>query len=503
MIPNDRSAEQILSFLRTKKALFWEDERKKRALSIFHRAAIEVPAYKDFLKKNRVNHEKVRTFDDFKAVPVITKKNYLRQYSLAELSWGGDLKKRLVFTSTSGSTGEPFYFPRMEHLDWEGSLVHEMFLQNASQNHGPILVIVCFGMGVWIGGLLTYKGYEMAAARGGHHISLLTPGINKKEIYSALKRLSPLFSQTILIGYAPFIKDILDGAKSQGVNLKKLNLRLSFAAEAFTENFRDYLVKVGGVKNPYRDTINIYGSADIGAMGFETPTAILVRRLANADPSRATFNKIFGNISKTPTLAQYNPFFITFEAPEGEIYLTGDSAVPLVRYGIGDHGGAMSFPEIKQRLAECDIDFEKEIASHGLKKYRYELPFVFVYERTDFSTTLYGLQIYPEHIRDALIQVPVNKLVTGKFAMVTEFDKNQNQYLQINLETLPGVTITGKTKAIIIRAIVDSLEKMNSEFRELHRFLGDRALPRLVFWPAEDGKYFRPGIKQKWVLQSQ
>lgn len=502
MNPDDRMACQVLGFLKAKKSAFWEDERKKRALALFHRAAVDVPAYKHFLKKNRINHEKIRTFGDFQSVPTVNKKNYLRQYSLRELSWGGDLRKKLVFTATSGSTGEPFYFPRMEHLDWEGSLVHEMFLQNASQNHGPVLVIVCFGMGVWIGGLLTYKGYEIAAQRGGHSISLLTPGINKKEIYNALKRLSPLFTQTILVGYAPFIKDILDGARDHGINPKKLNLRLSFAAEAFTENFRDYLVRTGGVKNPYLDTMNIYGSADIGAMGFETPTAILVRRLANADPSRATFNKIFGNISKTPTLAQYNSLFITFEAPEGEIFLTGDSAIPLVRYAIGDHGGAMSYPEVKQKLADCDIDLEKEITAHGLRKYRYELPFVFVYERTDFSTTLYGLQIYPEHIRDALIQAPINKLVTGKFAMHTEFDKNQNQFLQINLETLPDVKINEKTKALIVKAIVAALERMSSEFRELHRFLGDRALPRLVFWPAEDGKYFRPGIKQKWVLQS-
>jgi phenylacetate-CoA ligase len=163
----------------------------------------------------------------------------------------------------------------------------------------------------------------------------------------------------------------------------------------------------------------------------------------------------------------------------------------------------LSYPEIQKRLMECDIDLKKEIVRHGLKPYAYELPFVFVYERSDFSTTLYGLQIYPEHIRDALLRNPVHKFLTGKFTMVAEFYKNQNQYLQINLETLPNIVVTNKVKSIILKSIVASLEKMNSEFVELHRFLGDRALPRLVFWPAEDVKYFRPGIKQKWVLQSQ
>ena len=500
---DDPTAERILGSFSGRTSSFWERERTARALDLFHRAAVGVPAYKDFLKKNRIDHEKIRTFADFQLVPVVNKKNYLRRYSLAELSWGGTLKKNLVFTATSGSTGKPFYFPRTEHLDWEGSLVHEMFLRNASTAAGPTLVLVCFGMGVWIGGLFTYKGYEIAARRGGYPISLLTPGINKKEIYSALKQLAPNFSQTILVGYPPFIKDILDGAKTQGINLKNLNLRLSFAAEAFTENFRDHLAKIGGLRNIYLDTMSVYGSADIGAMGFETPTAILIRRLANADPSRKIFNGIFGEIAKTPTLAQYDPLFISFEAPQGDIYLTGDNALPLVRYAIGDHGGTMSYPEVKARLSGYGIDLEKEIVAAGLREYRYELPFVFVYERSDFSTTLYGLQIYPEHIREALIRTSVSKVITGKFAMTTEFDASQNQYLRINLETVPNAKIDAKTKAVLMRAIVDNLEAMNSEFRELHRFLGDRALPQLAFWPAEDKRYFLPGIKQKWVVREQ
>ena len=35
----------------------------------------------------------------------------------------------------------------------------------------------------------------------------------------------------------------------------------------------------------------------------------------------------------------------------------------------------------------------------GIKNHMYQLPFVYVYERTDMSTTLYGLQIYPEIIK--------------------------------------------------------------------------------------------------------
>jgi len=495
------ATKQNRNLLQKRTSDFWEKKRRARALELFHRAARDVPAYRDFLRENQILPAKVRTWKDFQLVPPVDKKNYLRQYPFQKLVWPGVPHSHLVWTATSGSTGKPFYFPRNEVLDRQYADTLRLFLDHSSHGAGkPTLVIVGFGMGVWIGGLITYQGYQIAAREGGYPVSILTPGINKKEIFGALRELAPHFSETILVGYAPFVKDILDSARAEGIDLKKINLRLHFAAEAFTENFRDYLAKVGHIGNVCRDTMNIYGSADIGAMAFETPVAILARRLVNADRSRAAFKAVFGDISKTPTLAQYDPRSIVFEAHEGELLLTGDNVMPLVRYAIGDHGGVMSYPELEQRLATCGINFEHEITVHRLRDCRYELPFVFIYERTDLSTTLYGLQVYPEHVREALIAAPVNRFVTGKFTMKTEFDKHENQYLEINIETLPGAKIGPTTSAVIVKAVTENLDRVNSEFRELHRFIGDRALPRVVFWPAEDPKYFRPGVKQKWTL---
>jgi phenylacetate-CoA ligase len=489
--------------MKKQNSAYWEKIRERRAIALFHETARHVPAYKDFLQKHHVNPSKIRTFKDFQLVPPVSKKNYLKQYPLHELAWNGTLGSPLVWTATSGSTGQPFYFPRNHALDEQYSLILESFLENGLRgDDNSTLVIVGFGMGVWIGGLITYSAYEIAARRRNYPLSIITPGINKKEIFNALRELAPRFSQTILVGYPPFIKDLLDEAKDQKIDVKKLNLRLHFAAEAFTENFRDYLGDEGHLRNIYLDTMNIYGSADIGAMAFETPFSILVRRLAIAEKSKQLFGSIFPNASKTPTLAQYHPSAITFEAPEGEILLSGNSAIPLVRYAIGDHGGTMSFDEVEKKFSNSGTSLRGAIIRHGLKKHVSELPLVFVYERIDFSTTLYGLQIYPEHLREALIQPAAKKFVTGKLMMETKFSKKHDQYLDVNLEMRPHARITKKAKDAVLKVIVDNLDKVNSEFRELHRFLGKRALPHLTFWPAEDAKYFRPGIKQKWV-QSQ
>ena len=492
------SAEQIMKLFSEKKSDFWVEEGRKRSLALFHEAAQRVPAYKDFLKKNHVDPKKVKTWDDFQQqVPIMSKKNYLRQYPLEKLCWDGSLNKPLVFTATSGSTGEPFYFCRQQQLDWQSSIIHEIFLQNSSYGaKKSTLVIVGFGMGVWIGGLITYKAFEIAAQRGKYPVSIITTGINKKEIFRALKMLAPKYEQTIIVGYPPFIKDLVDEAGDHNIDFKKLHTRFLFAAEPFTEKFRDYLAKHAGIKNVYTDTLSVYGSADIGTMAYETTISILIKRLALKNKS--LFKDLFSLANKVPTLTQYNPLDIDFEEDGGEVFLTGDSAIPLARYAIGDHGGILSFNEVKTKLKKHGINLEKEARGVGIKKI-YELPFVYIYERNDSATTIYGLLIYPEIIREALLNESPSKFLTGKFIMETKFDKKQDQFLEINLEMRKDKKTSTALKRNAEKKIFDALREKSSEFKELSNFLGKRARPKLLFWPAEHPAYFKPGVKQKWV----
>lgn len=500
LFPNreKKESDKIIKDIYTKKSDFWVKEGQKRSIKLFKEAAKRVPAYKDFLQKNNVNPDKIKTWSDFQSVPPVNKKDYLRQYPLEQLCWDGTLKKPLVFTSTSGSTGEPFYFPRGERLDWQSSVIHELFLsQNAIKDNEPTLVLVCFGMGVWIGGLLTYEAFEMASRRSGHPISILTPGINKEEIFKAIKKLSPSFKKMILVGYPPFLKDVIDEAPGQGIDLASLNIRMVFAAEVFTEGFRDYISDKLKMKNPYLDIMHIYGSADIGSMAWETAAGTLIKRLALKD--KKVFDGIFPSIDKVPTLAQFNPMFINFEEQNGEILLTGDNTVPLIRYAIGDRGGVFSFNEAVSKLDGFGYDFKKESENVGIRNFSSELPFVYVCERIDFSTTIYGLQIFPEMIRDVMFDGIAQDYLTGKFALATKFDEKQDQYLEINLELKKDKIVNDQFKKMLVDKIVSVLCIKSSEFNELHNHLKDRASPKLVFWPAEHPTYFKSGIKQKWV----
>lgn len=491
--------EKIHAFLTSKKERFWLRKMEERALSLFHAVAVRVPAYKDFLRRNKIDSGKIKNFQDFQLVPPINKKEYLRAYPLKDLLWDGTLQNQFVFSATSGSTGEPFYFPRNYELDWESSLVHEMFLRNSS--HGvirPTLVLICFGMGVWIGSMITYQAFKLLSERG-YPLSILTPGVNKQGILNVLKNLATHFPETVLVGYPPFIKDIIDEAGENGINLKQLNLRILCAAEPFSEKFRDYIAKHTFIKNVYKDTLNIYGTADIGTMAFETPTAILVRRIAMKN--KKVFHALFPSLNKTPTLAQYNPLLVVFEALRDEILVTGNNAMPLVRYALGDRGGILQFSDIVSKLKIFDIDFQKEASTADIGHLIYQMPFVYVYERDDFSTTLYGLQIYPEMLREIFFDEDISKVVTGKFAMLTKFDKDQNQYLEINLEMRKNKRPSSRLKKILQGCIISELQKRSSEFHELYLHLGERVAIKIVFWPTEHPRYFKIGSKQKWVIK--
>ena len=490
----------FLHEIKTRKSDYWEKIRNRNRFKIFKDTVASVPAYRLFLKKHSIDPKKVRTVADLVHVPVITKDSYLRAFRLTNLCKNGTLSHSLVFTATSGSTGEPYYFPRFEKIDREYSVLVEYYLsQNKISLEGPTLVIICFGMGVWIGGVITYQAFEAASRENGHPISIITPGTNKEEILNCLSKLAPNFSQTILIGYPPFIKDLIDEALSKRIDLGKLNMRLMFAAESFSEKFRDYLGKKAKIDNIYRDTLNVYGSADIGAMAWETGISILIKRILSKD--KKLYIDFFPSVSRMPTLAQYNPHFITFESVNGSIILSAENALPLVRYSIGDQGGVMSFSEINKKLTKHGYNIKSLAKKAGITSIP-ELPFVYIYERSDFSTKLYGALIFPEYIKAALEREEIENLITGKFTMFTRHDKKHNQFLEVNVELKQNKKASIVLTNIVRNLIFQKLIERSAECKNNAQLLGDRMKPKVIFWPNGDSLYFKTGIKQKWVKKT-
>jgi len=471
------------------------------ALGLFHQMSQRVPAYQDFLKQRDINPRRIRTIGDFRQLPTVDKDNYLRHYPREALCWDGKFSsERWVVSTTSGSTGEPFYFPRTDLQDEQYALTAELYLRENFQIHKKkTLYIDAFAMGAWIGGLFTYEAIHRVAQKG-YALSIITPGINKAEVISSVRQLGSDFDQVIIGCYPPVMRDIIDLGIEEGLDWKKYNLGIVFSAEGFSEEFRDYIANHGKLANIYTSSLNHYGTVDLGTMSHETPTAILVRRQAVKD--KKLFGAIFGDVANQPTLTQYLPELFYFEAIDNQVICSSYSGLPLVRYDLKDHGGVASLDKIGQAYEVTGKDLSAELNGAAIADKLWNLPFVYVYERSDFSVSLVGANIYPEEIHRALLAEPLPQYLTGKFTMTVTYDHKLEPKLLIHVELKRGAGKASQTLSKQVqKSIVDTLLRDNSEYASNHASYGKKLWPVITLWPYEHSLYFNGRGKQKWVKQ--
>ncbi|MBI2038013.1 MAG: phenylacetate--CoA ligase family protein [Candidatus Magasanikbacteria bacterium] len=500
-----KSLVSKLSFLKRKDSEVMDRVGEKESVKLFNFVSRRVVAYQKFLKENKVAIKKIVNIKDFKKLPLISKENYIRKHDLADLLPPKEFANATTFSATSGSTGEPTFFPRGEDQDKNYEFISEIFLTNqlGLSKKKSTLVIIGFGLGVWIGGIFTYKNFNKLASKG-YKISILPVGPQKDMFLKSLKKFGRLFDQVILAGYPPFIKDIVDESAGYGIDWAKCNTKILTAAESYSEDFRDYIAKKIKAKNIFTDFINIYGTVELGTMAHETPLAILIRRLACKN--KDIFKAVFNNSARLPTLGQYHPYLVYFEELEGELVGTGvGSSIPLIRYKFADRGGVISFKEMVGRLKSVGVDIIKEAAKNGIGKTVLNLPFVYVYERSDLVVNLMGINIYPEYIKSGLQKSGIEEKVTGKFSMATKNDKNQDQFLEINVELKNGEAPSSQLVKLIENFVVISLQEKSTEYDYLYKNSSEESrkkiTPKVLLFNYEDKTYFAPGAKQKWVLK--
>jgi phenylacetate-CoA ligase len=480
---------------------YWEARGRKMSIKLFQDMAERVPAYKDFLQKNRFNPKLVKTVEDFKNIPLINKDNYLRQYPKEMLYWDGIFAERnWVISTSSGSTGEPFYFPRNDQQISQYALTAELYLrENFNIQNKTTLYVDAFAMGAWIGGLFTYEALKQIADKG-YSISVITPGIHKQEVINSVVNLGESFDQVIIGCYPPMMKDILDLGVEQGVDWKKYNLGLIFSAEGFGESFRDHVHTTAGIENKYLGSLNHYGTVDQGTLGHETPLTTLIRE--EIQKNSEIFHGLFGPDRKQPTLVQVLPELFYFESVEGRLICSSNSGIPLVRYDLKDMGGILTNRQVEKVFKDFNVDFEKLLEHRQIKEHRWNLPFVYVKEREDFSVKLAGGMIYPEEIRKALLKDDFPQRLTGKFTMEVVNDKKMQPRLVVHVELRNNPIADKSLSRKIQKNIVEILLAENSEYMSNYKYFGRKIWPKIILWTYEHPLHFSSGGKHKWVKKA-
>jgi phenylacetate-CoA ligase len=459
----------------------------ERALDTFRRAAADVPAYQDFLHRNSVVAERIRTPQDFAAVPPVTKANYLHRYPLNMLAWGGDIAAADMWSTSSGSSGKPTYWPRgLLSLEQSADLYDKIFRQSFRSHERRTLAVIGFAMGNWIGGTYTFTGIQQLRALG-HHLSAITPGIDVAAILENIADLGPYYQQVVLVGYPPFVKDVLDQAPA---SVTSQDLKILMAGENISEEWRDYVLERIGKAGKAEDTCLIYGTADAGIMGHETPATIAARRLARRDHRLNA--ALFGDGEVQPTFVEYRPQFrFTETDSDGYLLFTADNAVPLVRYRINDRGSVVTAPALTRLLGQHGHKLAVQTSAAGAA-------FIALGRRADIATTFYALKIFPESVRAALADSEVAGLVSGKFRLTTQTDEAFGQTLRLHVELRAGTAASADLVPRLRELVVAALLRTNTEYRQLHQTFGSRAEPAITLHRfGTDG--FAHGIKHRWT----
>ncbi len=444
-----------------------------RALNLFKLAAQRVPAYKDFLNQHSISWKKINNIQEFQQVPFTSKNNYIYQYSLKDRCWDGDITKAHAIAASSGTHGEPVFWPRNLQQELDGALIHELLLKQIFRiDKKKTLFINSLGLGNWIAGMYTQMCLYLTQARD-NHFTLASPGFSEPETFKIIKEFSQHYDQTILFCHPPVLKIMVENAKSAGIQVEKLNLRFFGTGEGFSENFRDYLSSLTGQSDPYTSFINIFGSADAGLMGFETPMSIFIRRLVTQFPD---LNQAIFKSERIPYIYQYDPRFKYMETITDELTLTADATMPLIRYNIHDHGYLMEYSQLFQHIPVEQIH---KIKQDKIDVSAWQFPFIYMYGRKQAAVTLMAVNIYPENIKAALEHPKLQSSITNRYKISKKETKNQKHYIDLVIELKPGKKPSPSLKERIKGIVISTLKAQNSEYNQVESRFGKLMHPRI------------------------
>jgi phenylacetate-CoA ligase len=466
---------------------------EQQLLALAQSVAAGVPAYQALLAEQQIDPATINGLEAYAALPIVTKQNYLQQHPLPALCRDGQIDACDFVAVSSGSTGSPTLWPRSLADELQIATRFEQVLHDSFQaDQRSTLAVVCFTLGTWVGGMFTAACCRYVGSKG-YPITVVTPGNNREEIFRVVQQLAPYYEQVVLLGYPPALKDIIDAGRARGVDWPSYRVKLVMAGEVFSEEWRALVGERLGSQDVCYDSAALYGTADAGVLANETPLSICIRRFLAAHPEAA--RQLFGE-SRMPTLAQYDPISRYFEAIDRTLIFSGDNGIPLIRYNILDTGGVIAYADMLAFLAGWGFDPIAELGGPQARGAR-DMPFVYVFGRSDFTVSFFGANIYPENITVGLEQPGVSGLVTGKFVLEVRETDDHNPFLSVVVELAPGAVGDPGSQALVSAAILEHLLRLNSEFRNY--VPQAYQTPQVQLAPAGDPDYFPLGVKHRYT----
>jgi len=414
-----------------------------RAHAVYLKAETRCPAYRDFLMAQ--GHKKNRRWM-LSSLPITTKENYVKKYSISERCYDGKLPAAgVVIDESSGSSGVPNNWVRSAEERDDIKRILQLNYQIIYGDSGCLL-LNCFALGPWATGM----NVSMSLVDVG---ILKSIGPDRKKLENTLEIFGADY-RYLIFGYPPFIKSFVDATR---LDLKQYQMDLIVGGEGLSEGLRTHLLQY------FKTVISSYGASDLEInIGVETEMTVSLRRLCME--STELCKTLFGR-ETPPMIFQYNALdYIIERSPEGELVFTigrQTSAAPKLRYNLHDLGGTHTYRGLRSLLGSNGVDIL------SLAKRQSCFPILYVFGRSDLTAPFYGAKVYPTDIEqivnsDLLLAHNINC-----FQIVSYEDSAVNKRLKIRLETGPGVENDFCAAEKLHKMIFDGLCRVNQDFREV------------------------------------
>jgi len=360
--------------------------------------AQRVPAYAAFLASQGASANA-----QWERLPLTTKSAYLLAHPVAELCWDGSLASCHVIGASSGfgKSGSVFWPKRPvdEGAYLEG--VEKMLVAYYGIDERRTLALICLAFGTWIGGMQVAAAMRGLASAAKHPFTVATPGLNLAEAVEIYARFGAGYDQVLWITNPSNVNLIAALLERRNCTPPPGSISFPVIGEYYTESFRERIARQFG--HPLDAPFCVwtgYGSADTGDVGVETAATVVLRKFLHRNRDLSV--ELFGTEDAPMLLLPSAKAII--EIVDGNIVVTKDQLVPLVRYDTGDAGGLLP----KQRLAELEA-----IPAELLEPL--PDPVLFVRGRASDAIVFYGTNLGVSEINEFFFSLPADHRYGGLF----------------------------------------------------------------------------------------
>jgi phenylacetate-CoA ligase len=414
-------------------------------------AAVDVPAYRDFLARNGAAG--ARRLTDF---PETTKQNYAGVYSEESRCQEGKLHPvGTIVDESSGSTGKPYNWlrgPRELKAIYRNAAGYIRLVFPGER----LFVINAYSMGAWATGTTT--GAAMA------RIAIVkNTGPDLDKIVDTLEHFGPGYDY-IVAAYPPFLKHLLDRLDQQGFPWGSYRIRGMVGGEGMTEALRDYL------ERRFEEVRSGYGASDLTiGMGAETGFTVWLRKRLATDPELR--RELLGDgEQRLPMIFHYNPLETFLEINEnGELLCTINTKSclqPKLRYNVGDEALLYPLKRVKdiigrdpERLAECRRATDDELMS---------LPLLFLFGRKDSTISYMGANLYPQDVEYGLYEGNPHAAHIARFCLSLEELPGLEYRPVVNIELRASLAAAeqGELEKACKQGVLGHLARVSRDFAE-------------------------------------